>query len=379
MSSAGGPDAHLIGRPGSRARLSTPALLLDLDALERNIAAMAAHCRDLGIALRPHAKTHKSVAISRLQVEAGALGICCATLAEAEVIAGAGVAGVLVTSPVVTAAKIERLMALNGRARGLMAVADDAGNLARLAKAAGGAGKTLKVLVDLDIGLARTGAAGVDDAVALARQAAEAPALEFMGLQAYAGHLQQIADLEERRQASARALAPLAELKERLTALGLEPRVVSGGGTGTHDIDPAAGLFSELQAGSYAVMDVQYNAVALKPAANPFETALFVQTAVISANHPGFVTTDAGLKRFATDGPAPTIASGAPKGARYGFAGDEHGRVTFAAPGERLALGDLIECVTPHCDPTINLYDRYHCLRGDTLVDIWPVDARGAD
>jgi len=166
-------------------------------------------------------------------------------------------------------------------------------------------------------------------------------------------------------------------LVEALEATGLEPAIVTGAGTGTYEIDTELGLYTELQAGSYIFMDVEYADAALWPdGGRPFETALFVQTTVVSANHSGQATTDAGLKAFATDGPLPLIARGAPEGATYRFTGDEFGCITLP-PGEELALGTVVECMVPHCDPTVNLHNYYHCVRGDVLVDIWPIDARG--
>ncbi len=374
-----GPDAHLIGRPGSRARLTTPALVIDLEALQRNIQSMAEYCRGAGVALRPHAKTHKSVRIARMQIEAGAVGICAATLGEAEVLAAGGIANLLITSPVVAAAKIERLMALNAAADGLMVVADRVDGVDALARAAGASGKALTVLVDFDVGLHRTGAPDADTAGALARRIAASNALDFGGVQAYAGHLQHVEDYAARQEQAAAQCARVVDLKEALDAADLRPPVTSGAGTGTHDIDARLGAFTEMQAGSYVFTDVQYNAVTLRPAeARPFEGALFVQTTVVSTNAEGFVTTDAGLKRFATDGPLPAVTAGAPAGATYRFMGDEHGAVAFAEAGQSLPAGAVVECLTPHCDPTVNLYDAYHVVRGDTLVDIWPVDARGA-
>jgi len=372
------PNSNRIGVRDSRRLLVTPVLVLDLDRLESNIAAMAAHCRRVGLALRPHAKTHKSLRIARLQIEAGAVGICCATIGEAEIMARAGIAGVLVTSPVVQPACIERLVALRTDATGLMAVVDNPSNARAIAEAAGASGTTLRVLIDFDLGLGRTGAASVADAVALARLVTDTPGIEFAGVQAYAGHLQHIEGFAARAELAATQAARLSELVGALTREGMPPGIVSGGGTGTHDIDHG-GAFTELQAGSYAVMDVEYGDVELR-AGQPtvFEPALFVRTTVVSNNAAGMVTTDAGLKRFATDGPKPRIARGAPDGAIYAFGGDEHGCVVFADASQSLPLGAAIECIAPHCDPTVNLYDHFHCVRGDDLVDIWPVDARGA-
>jgi len=372
-----GPNAELIGAAGSRSRLSTPALVLDLNALERNIARMAGFSREQRVALRPHAKTHKSVRIARMQVEAGALGVCCATLGEAEVMVGGGVEGVLITSPVVPPAKVARLAALNTRAAGLMVVADHPDNVAALSRASAAAGKPLRVLVDLDTGIHRTGVRDAEAAATLARQIGASSSLEFRGVQAYAGHLQHVEDFAARRSLAEAQHRTLAELVERLTAEGRRPGIVTGAGTGTHAID-AAGPFTELQTGSYVFMDVEYNAVDLRGGtARAFEPALFVAATVVSANADGFVTLDAGLKAFATGGPKPQPARGAPAGSRYAFLGDEHGALILP-PGGRLAIGSVVECLTPHCDPTVNLYDRCHVVRGETLADIWPVDARGA-
>lgn len=374
-----GPNEALIGRRGSRFALDTPALLVDLDALERNISAMAAHARAVGVALRPHAKTHKSVRIAGMQMAAGALGICCATLGEAEAMVAGGIPGVHITSPQVTPVKIARLTALNARAEhGLSVVVDHPDNLAALDRAAQAARRPLAVLVDFSAGHGRTGCADEQDLMRLARAAVAAEGLVFRGIQSYSGNLQHIPERAQRR---ARALAQLEQLGgmvRRLADAGLSVPIVSGAGTGTFDIDPEARLFTELQVGSYIFMDVDYlRALADGRNAPPFETALFVATAVVSVNAPGYVTCDGGLKCFATDGPAPEPVRGAPPGSRYEFFGDEHGKLVLPPGAARPPLGAMIECVTPHCDPTVNLHDFYHLVRGDTLVDIWPVDARG--
>lgn len=371
-------NASLIGKPGSRAALTTPALVIDLDAMERNIERMAAHCKKHGVALRPHAKTHKSIRIAEMQIAAGAAGICAATLGEAEVLAGAGIPGVLITSPVVGEARIARLIALNEKADGLKVVTDNAAVAEALSRAASESGKPLEVFVELDIGTRRTGARTPEAALAVARQVARSNSLVFAGIHAYAGHLQHIADYAKRRAEADRCAQPLAVFTEQLDAEGLLPPIVSGAGTGSHEIDALRGNYTEMQCGSYIFTDVQYNACALRQgAAQPFETGLFVQLTVISSNGDGLAITDGGLKRFATDGPPPEILSGAPPGSKYIFKGDEHGGIVLPDGVKDLPIGSKIECLTPHCDPTVNLYDYYHVVRGDTLVDIWPVDARG--
>lgn len=370
-------NAHLIGRPGGAAALNTPALLLDLDAFERNVAAMAEAALRHGIALRPHAKTHKCTAIARRQLAAGAIGISCAKLAEAEVIADAGISGLLITSPVVAKQGIARLIALARTGSEIMVVADDPANVRALSDAATASGIVLDVLVDLDVGLHRTGVATVADGVALAQAIVASPALRLRGIQGYAGHAMHIAGREPRRLALEASAQMVGKLRDALIAIGIVPEVVTGGGTGSFDIDPEFDVFTELQVGSYVFMDREYDEVWSGRERPPFEPALFVQTTVISASHPGQCTIDAGCKAFATEAGLPRIVAGAPAGARYDFFGDEQGRVTFAAADERLAPGAVIRCLTPHCDPTVNLYDVFHIVRGDTLVAIWPVEARG--
>ena len=370
-------NEELIGVEGGRAKLQTPALVVDLDALEKNIAAMAAHAKAKGISLRPHAKTHKCAEIARRQIAAGALGICVAKLGEAEAMAEAGIDSILITSPVVSDGGIARLIALNGRVRELMAVCDNADVAKRLADAAKASGKKLKILIDIDPGLGRTGIRPGDGAIALVEQVAASGALEYAGLQCYAGQVQHMESPNERRDASLTALKEFGSLRDQLAARGLAPKILSGGGTGTFDIDPDARVLTELQVGSYVFMDRQYNDVWTKPGARPpFQTSLFVQTTIISANRDNLATTDAGFKSFATDAGSPEIASGAPEGANYFFFGDEQGGIFYAGE-QKLRPGDSVVCVVPHCDPTVNLYDRIHAVRGQKLEAIWPVEARG--
>ena len=377
-SAALGQNESLIDERDSRARLITPALVLDLDAMERNIAAMAAYAAAEGVAVRPHAKTHKSVQIARRQLDAGALGICCATLGEAEALAAGGIEGLLITSPIVAPAKVGRLMALRRDHESLMVSLDDMGNLRALEAAAAASAFVLDVVIDVDVGLHRTGARDADRAVALAEAAERSNSLRFAGLQGYAGHVQHIEAFGDRRATSHGDLAPLRETRDRLIGRGIEVPIVTGAGTGTHDIDIEIGLMTELQVGSYVVMDVEYLDIQTRDDSEwRFEPALFVRSTVVSASHDGSATMDAGLKCFATDGPLPRFHTGVPIGAHYRYFGDEHGRIVFASANERLAIGAALECIVPHCDPTVNLYDHYHCVRGGTLVDIWPIEARG--
>jgi D-serine deaminase-like pyridoxal phosphate-dependent protein len=367
---------HLIGQQGSRLALNTPALVIDGDALKRNIAVMAAFARKHGMALRPHAKTHKSVDIARLQMAAGAVGVCCAKVGEAEALSAGGIGAILITSPVVTPQAIARLVALHERIGDLRVVADNGGNVAALAAATKDASRPLPVLVDVDPGIRRTGVASPEAAVALAREIAAAPSLSFAGVQFYCGAQQHIESYEERRAAIAERTAYLKSVIAALETAGLKPEVVTGGGTGTHHIDAALGVLDELQTGSYVFMDKQYVDCDLTGAgALPFETALFIDAHVISANAPGMGTLDAGFKALSTDGGSPQIVDGAPAGAAFFFMGDEHS--ALIAMGHEFRVGDHVTLTAPHCDPTVNLYDAYHIVRGGDLIDIWPVSARG--
>jgi 3-hydroxy-D-aspartate aldolase len=371
-------NEDLIGVPGGRWKLQTPALVIDLDVLEANIARMAEHARKHGIALRPHAKTHKSAEIARRQMAAGALGICCAKLGEAEALADAGIDKILITSPVVSEGGMKRLMALNGKIAELTAVCDDAEIAGKLDAAARASGKKLRLLVDIDPGMGRTGIKMGEGAIALIGQVAASPHLEYAGVQCYAGNVQHMESPNERRAASLDVMKQLSSFRGDVMQHALGPWVASGGGTGTFDIDPEAHVLTELQVGSYVFMDRQYNDVWTKPGDRPpFETSLFVHTTVISSSRPGLVTTDAGLKAFATDDGVPVITHGAPPGAGYFFFGDEQGGVFFSPDQGGLKRGDQIACVVPHCDPTVNLYSHYHVVRGDVLEAIWTVDGRG--
>lgn len=365
---------HLIGQPGSRDRLNTPALILDSAALERNVARMADFARKRGLNLRPHAKSHKSADIARVQLASGALGLCCAKLGEAEALAAEGIEGLHLTSPVVTPPAIARLLALSRRMSALSVVADHPDVVDGLAIAAQG-GPALNVFVDIDPGIHRTGVATPDDAVALARRIVDCPSLTFGGVQFYCGAQQHIASYADRHAAIADRTQYLSSCLALLAASGMPPSVVTGGGTGSYVIDAELGVLTELQVGSYIFMDREYADCDLDGSgAAPFETSLFVDARVISANAAGLVTIDAGLKAFATEAGPPPVLSGAGEQARYRFMGDEHGAILgsdLPRIGSRVTLG------TPHCDPTVNLYDAYHVVRNDVLTAIWPVSARG--
>ncbi len=368
----------LIGQQGSRAALNTPALVLDLDILDRNIAAMAALAKAHGVSLRPHAKTHKSVDIAKRQLAAGAVGLCCAKIGEAEVLADGGITGLLITSPITAPAAIARLAALAGRSAGLIATVDNPDVARRIAAALAEAGTSLDVMIDIDPGIRRTGVASPEAAVELAEAIAGLPNLRLRGVQYYCGMQQHVEDYAERRAAIVERTAYLESVVAALTDAGHAPEIISGSGTGTHRIDLDLGVFTELQTGSYVLMDKQYlDCDLIGDATTPFAPSLGVDARVVSANHEALVTIDAGFKSLSTDGGVAVVTRGAPVETMFVFMGDEHAALIGPDIGSRLRPGDPVSLTVPHCDPTVNLYDNYHVVQGDTLVAIWPVSARG--
>ena len=314
------------------------------------------------------------------QLEAGACGICCATPHEALVFLNAGVRGVLITVPVVQPSHFERLAALHRQGADFTVVIDHPGGVATWRSALGRPGpRRLPALVDVDIGMGRTGAGTAETVLQIARTIRDAPDLEYAGVQAYSGRVQHINEYDQRQRVYGEQLDRLRSILSALKQAGLAPVIVSGGGTGTFALDAETGLFTESQAGSYAFMDVEYGRVEMfRGAHNPWATSLFLRTSVISANVPGQVSLNAGYKCLATDGPDPELAGGEFAGCRYEFFGDEYGRLVLGPGLPAPPIGSPVDLVTPHCDPTVNLHDWYHVIEGDTLVDIWAIDARGA-
>jgi D-serine deaminase-like pyridoxal phosphate-dependent protein len=358
-----------------RSDVPTPALLVDIEILDRNIALMRDCAAALGVKLRPHAKAHKCVEIARRIMAAGAIGASCATIGEAEAMASGGIGGILVTAPLTSADAIERLRRLVLRGADIAIVAEDPACVSQLSTIAAASGRTLAVIVDVDVGMGRTGCLEIADVVALARQIADAPGLGYAGIQAYWGNLQQVSPFSERSRLIAIQADRVRTVIAALTSAGLPPAIVTGGGTGSHRIDATMGLFTEIQPGSYLFMDSCYGAISISENDNPFVPSLFVAATVVSANKPGRVIVNAGWKAFATDSGKPVALRGAPASASFRFMGDEHGALDFEA-GDMPALGSTIEFLTSHCDPTVNLYSTFHVVRGDEVIDVWPIDAR---
>jgi len=379
-----GPNEALIGKAGSRADLATPCLVLDRAALTRNIATAAAFCSKNAIALRPHGKSHKCAAIARLQLEAGAVGLCVATIGEAEAFADAGIKDLLITSTFTQPNKFARAVDLARQGCRLAVVADDPHMVDKLAASVAQAGVSIEVLVDVDLGRHRNGIVSAAQAVAVAVRIAASPNLRFGGMQAYASHLSHVPSYDERLAASRQCAAFIAEIGAALAGAGHQIARVSGGSTGTLFMDPGLACYSELQCGSYVFNDVEYASFDLdapQPSGqggSPFGAALFVKVSVIGRNVQGRVTCDGGNKHFSAKGTLPAFQKSPVEGAIYRPDSDEHGIIELPEGAAQPELGASFELIVPHCDPTVNLYSHFHVVEGDRLIDIWPIEARGA-
>jgi D-serine deaminase-like pyridoxal phosphate-dependent protein len=362
-------------RPGDPVEaIDTPALVLDLDAFERNLQRMADALRGSGVRLRAHAKSHKCPEIALRQVALGAVGICCQKVSEAAVFVEAGIRDVLVTNEVVGAAKLQRLAALARRAR-IGVLVDDAAQVQALAEAARAADAPLDVYVEVDVGAGRCGVPPGEAAVEIARRIAANPPLRFAGLQCYQGPAQHLRAPGERAAAIAQATAAARTTRDAIQAQGIRVPRVTGAGTGTFEHERDSGVFDEIQAGSYVFMDRDYADNQRSPEAVAFEHALFVRTAVMSRPSAARAIVDAGLKASSVDSGMPVVWQR--PDLRYVKAADEHG-VLATADADSPACGDALLLVPGHCDPTVNLYDELVCIRGGTVEALWPIAARGA-
>jgi len=353
--------------------IDTPALVVDLDAYERNLDRMAASLAGTAVRLRPHAKTHKCPVVAHHQLARGAIGVSCQKVSEAEAMVYAGVQNVLVSNQVVGAAKIARLLGLATQAEVAVCV-DDPDNVRHLDDGARAAGVRLPVLVELNIGMNRCGVEPGDPVVDLAKLVAGSRGLRFAGLQAYHGRAQHIQDLERRRQVMEEAIGKVRQTLDALRVAGLGCEVVSGAGTGTYRFEAASGVYTEIQAGSYVFMDADYKRVGGFP--SEFENALFVVATVMSRVAKDRAVADAGLKALAVDAGMPLVAGMAD--VEYTRASDEHGLLVLHDPERPLRVGDKLRLVPGHCDPTVNLYDWYVAVRGGRVQGLWPITARGA-
>ena len=365
-------QAAQVGDPVNA--IDTPALVLDLDAFERNLQCMADALKGYPVRLRAHAKSHKCPEIARRQIALGAIGICCQKVSEAAVFVEAGIHDVLVTNQVVGTTKLRRLAELARCAR-IGVLVDDPQQVLALSEVARSQGVSLDVYVEIDGGGHRCGVAPGADAARLARLIADQPPLRFAGLQCYHGAAQHLRTPRERAQAIAQACDAARLSRSLIEADGLQVERISGAGTGTFLLERDSGVFNEIQAGSYVFMDRDYGDNQLGAQDLRFEHALFVRGAVLSRTQSTRAILDAGLKAFSVDSGMPTVWQ-RPE-LTYLKASDEHGVLEVPAESP-LALGEVLMLVPGHCDPTVNLYDELVCIRGDRVEAIWPIAARGA-
>jgi len=362
-------------------KVDTPALVIDLDAFERNLNKMVTDLRDSNVQLRAHSKTHKSPAIAAKQIALGACGICCQKVSEAEVFVHGGIRDVLISNEIVGQSKLDRVAALAKHAKITVCV-DDKQNIQDIASTAEKIGSHINILVEIDVGAGRCGVAPGEQAVELAKLVRIQPTLNFAGLQAYHGSAQHLREPQKRQQAIAHAVALTAETVEQLKFAGISCDIVSGGGTGTYEFEAASGVYNEVQAGSYIFMDLDYSRNLLTEGQNEswFEQSLFIYTTIMSAAKGGHAVVDAGLKSVSVDSGLPEPFNLAK--VTYSVASDEHGALNFEVADNFPKLGNKILLVPGHCDPTVNLHDWFVGVRNmhgpDAHVEtLWPVAARG--
>lgn len=365
--------------PGmSESEISTPCLVLDLDALERNVKKMGDYAKAHGIRHRAHGKMHKSVDVLKLQQElGGAVGVCCQKVSEAEVFARGGIKDILVSNQVRDPAKIDRLARLPKYGARIIVCVDDVANVKDLSAAAVKHGTQLDCFVEVDCGAGRCGVVTAPEVVEIAKAIDAAEGLRFAGLQAYQGAMQHIVSYEERKAKTEAVVAQVTGVVEALKAVGLECELVSGAGTGSYYFETGSGVFNELQCGSYAFMDADYGRVHDQKGERidngEWENALFILTSVMSHAKSGKAICDAGLKAQSVDSGLPVIFGR--DDVKYIKCSDEHGVIEDSE--NVLAINEKLRLVPGHCDPTCNVHDWYVGVRNGKVETVWPVSARG--
>ncbi len=377
-------DAYEVGfdipaKPGmDEADIQTPCLVLDLDALERNIRKMGDYANAHGMRHRTHGKMHKSVDVQKLQESlGGACGVCCQKVSEAEVFARGGITDVLVSNQVRDPAKIDRLARLPKLGARAICCVDDLANVADLSAAAQKHGTQIECLVEIDCGAGRCGVTTTPEVVDIAKAIDAAEGLKFAGIQAYQGAMQHLDDYNERKAKIDIAVAMVKDAVDTLKAEGLDCDIVGGGGTGSYYFESNSGVYNELQCGSYAFMDADYGRILDKDGKRidqgEWENAFFILTSVMSHAKPDKAIVDAGLKAQSVDSGLPVIYGR--DDVKYVKCSDEHGVVMD--PDGVLSVNDKLKLVPGHCDPTANVHDWYVGVRGGKVECVWPVSARG--
>jgi D-serine deaminase-like pyridoxal phosphate-dependent protein len=361
----------------SKWELDTPALCVDLDRLETNIAKMQATVTRNGIATRPHAKTHKCAAIARLQLAAGAIGICTAKVSEAEALIDAGIETICMTTSNPSTNKIRRAMRLRQRSPHFIQAVDEEQNARDLSEAARAANVVADVVIDVAAGM-RTGIPPGDGTITLAKLVASLPGLRLRGLLAYDGGAQHINGFAARKERALRGMEGAANSFARLTAAGLNTEIFSGGGTGTYSVQHLTPGLTDVQVGSYVFMDMQYLAIGGEngsPIYSDFAPSLTVLTTILNNRFPQRLTTDAGAKALTINTPHAGVI-GEPE-MDYDAGSDEFGVITYTEASRSYRIGDRLELIVPHCDPVVNLYDQIYAIRNDRVEAVWPITARG--
>jgi D-serine deaminase-like pyridoxal phosphate-dependent protein len=361
----------------SKWELDSPALCVDLDKMAQNIKAVHAGLQGTGVGVRPHAKTHKCPEIAKMQIAAGAVGICTAKLSESEVMLNNGISNVLMTGVNVTVPKIQKAMALRKKYKGFIQAIDNPQNARDLQDAAKAAGIIADVVVDIDV-IKRSGVIPGAPALALAQMIDKMPNLKFHGILAYDGGVQHVKGFQQRKAKALENYEPVVKTYEMMKAAGLNMEIFSGGGTGTYDIMTGVSGFTDLQVGSYLFMDCQY--IEIGGAKNEaefddFAPSLTVMTTIINANYPGRLITDSGSKALTLNKPNARVI-GEP-GFDYAAGSDEYGTITFDQSSKSYKVGDKLEVIIPHCDPAVNEYDFMYGIRHDKVDSILPILARG--
>lgn len=357
--------------------IDTPALCVDLTALERNIKTMQERVVKNGIATRPHAKTHKSADIARLQMAAGSIGICTAKLSEAEALFAAGIEKICMTTSNPSVRKIKRAMELRKKNAHFIQAVDEDQNARDLSDAAKAARVTADVVIDVAVGT-RSGIPAGDGALALAKLVDSLPNLTLRGMLSYDGGAQHITGFAARKERALKGLEANAATYEAMKRAGLNTEIFSGGGTGTYSVQHLTPGFTDVQVGSYVFMDMQYLAIGSEdgdPVYKDFTPSLTVVTTVMNNRFPGRLTTDGGAKALTLNTPRAGVI-GEPA-MDYNAGSDEFGVLTFKESAKTYKIGDRLEVIVPHCDPVVNLYDLMYGIRNDKVEVVWPVTARG--
>ncbi len=371
------PDAFSAEIGKSKWDLDSPALLLDLDKLDYNLKAVSAPLAGTSVGVRPHVKTHKCPAIAKMQLDAGAVGVCAAKLSESEVMLENGISNVLMTGVNVTKPKIMKAMELRKKYPGFIQAVDNPQNAQDLQDAAKSAGIIADVVVDIDV-IRRSGVPTGKPALELAQLVDRLPNLRFRGILAYDGGVQHVKGFQSRKDRALKTFEPVVESYERMKSSGLNMEIFSGGGTGTYDMMHGIPGFTDVQVGSYVFMDCQYLEIGgakNEERFDDFEAALTVLTTIVNANYPDLLVTDSGSKSFSLNKPTGWVI-GEPDFV-YNAGSDEYGTISYEKASKTYRVGDKLEVIVPHCDPVVNLYDFMYGIRNDKVESILPILARG--